>query len=109
MNKPEFISKLETENGIFSQLNFQTLEKVYNFWETKKVSKVYQVSDATEKGMSPKEVIYKSAQEFFISIYNLQEDEWMMTIYYKVEQENELKLFTKNLIKQIKDATTNNR
>jgi len=109
MNKPEYISKLESEGEFFSQLNFNPLKKVYDFWKTKKVNKVFQISEATENGLKAKDVIYKSAQGFFIFISNTQEDDWMMTIYYRIEQENELKLFTKNLIKQIYDATTNNR
>jgi len=108
MNKPNFISLIESQGNIFSELTFPNLKKVYDFWKTKKVIKVFQSSDMSENTIIPQEVIFKSAQGFYIFIKN-QDDDWSMTIYYKIEQENELKLFTKNLIKQIKDATDNNR
>lgn len=109
MNRHFFISNLESNDKIFSELNFELSKKVYDFWKTKKVTKVFQVSNNSDKGIEPIEVIFKTAQGFYILIKKIENEDWSMTIYYNIEQENELKLFTKNLIKQIKDATDNNR
>lgn len=106
--KPKILNKLE-DNFCFSELQFLPLPSLYKFWNSKKVTKIYEKSSTSESGISTEEVLYKSVQNFYIHIIFLKDDSWSMTIYYKIEQESELKLFTKNLIKQIKDATNSNK
>jgi len=109
MLKPDYIVRLETSGELFSDLNYLPLPKLYEFWKTKKVTKVFEKSIVDETGLYPHEVIFKTIQGFHIHLVSDKNDNWVMTIYYKIEQENELKLFTKNLIKQVKDATNNNK
>ena len=63
--------------------------------------------------LSFEQVIFKSQQDFFLDlgIRKIPQSEtiYNLTIYYKVEQYNELFLFLSQLLKQYKNATTNNR
>jgi hypothetical protein len=58
------------------------------------------------------EVIFKSQQNFylFVEIREILQSDTIskLTIYYNVEQYNELYLFLSQLLKQYKNATTNN-
>lgn len=108
MKKPEIILSLESDGSFYSELIFAPLKELYDFWKTKKVIKVWEKSFVNEGVVKPKELLLKSAQEFYIYLHSEKNDDWLMTIYYKIEQENELKLFTKNFLKQIKNATTDN-
>lgn len=110
MQKPSYISNLESEGMVFSVISFQNYSKLYEYWNTKKVTKIYENSSICENGkINPDNVIFKSAQGFLIHLTNQGNEEWSMNIYYKIEQENELKLFSKNLLKQLKDATNHDK
>ena len=102
--KPNYLQTIE-QGFVFSQIEFIEPLKIYDFWKTKKVSKVYENSFVSNDSIFIKEVLYKTAQDFYIHLQNKSHDEFLMTIYYKIEQENELKLFIKNLFKQIQNAT----
>ena len=109
MLKPEYIVKLESNGDIFSEILFPDTKGLHGFFKSKKIVKIYEKSIILLDGnLHPKNILYKTSQGFFINLNDLENDNWSMTIYYKSEQENEMLLFSKNLLKQLKNATTNN-
>ena len=115
MIKPEYIQNLESKDGIFSILACHELKGEFlKYLSEKKLTRVY------EKGLIDEsnfvkfgEVIFRSQQNFYLFVqtrvipqsYTISN----LTIYYKAEQYNELYLFISQLLKQYKNATTNNR
>jgi hypothetical protein len=115
MNKPEYIHNLELKSGVFSVMDCHELKGEFlKYLNEKKLSRVYEKGLMNESGLVKfEEVIFKSQQNFylFVQIRVIPQSDTIskLTIYYKSEQSNELILFTSQLLKQYKNATTNNR
>jgi hypothetical protein len=119
MNKPEYISKIESQKDFFSILFCNHLEgDLLKFLAERKLTKVFEFSLLNKEGlMQPDEVIFKSQQGFYL--YVKDDRQWneennlilkfKITIYYNVEQYTELYMFLSQLLKQYKNATTNIR
>ena len=109
MEKPNYIEKIEESDGIMSLMEIHSIrEDIVDFFD-KKLTRVW------ERGFSDKnnkifweDVIYKTNQKFFIHVSTpILMGAPSMTIYYKSEQLNELKIFINQLNKQIRNGTTN--
>jgi hypothetical protein len=115
MEKPEYIQNLELKDGIFSVMACPELKGEFlKYLSEKKLTRVYEKSSINQSGLIKfEEVIFKSQQKFFlfIKIRDILQSDTIsnLTIYYKVEQYNELYLFITQLNKEYKNATTNNR
>ena len=115
MEKPEYIQNLESKDGIFSVMACPELKGEFlKYLNEKKLTRVYEKSSMNKSNMVKfEEVIFKSQQNFFlfIEIRVIPQSDTIskLTIYYKTEQYNELYLFLSQLLKQYKNATTNNR
>lgn len=113
MNKPEYIKNLELKDNVFSVMDCHNFKGEFlNFLNEKKLTRVYEKSSINDSGyIKFEEVIFRSQQDFylFVEIRNIPQSETIsyLTIYYKVEQYNELYLFLSQLLKQYKNATTN--
>lgn len=104
---PEYIKK----QGIFSKVFVSLPESFDVFLKDKKMKIVYSesVSDFETGNIKYKCKIYQTQQEFFLYL-SFQDDETTdMTIYYKEQQSSELTIFIKQLLKQFKNATINNK
>ena len=101
---PKFLIQKENEEKIFSEISFPSFQELNKFWDSKKVIKIYEKKNIDGLGnIFTDEILYQTAQSFYVWIEKSKEDErWGMNIYYKTEQEKELILFTKNLLKQLK-------
>jgi hypothetical protein len=114
MTKPEYIQKLESQDDIFSVMACHELKGDFlKFLNEKKLTRVYEKSSINESGyISFNEVIFKSQQSFYLSIeirvIPQSDTISKLTIYYKVEQYNELYMFISQLLKQYKNGTINN-
>jgi hypothetical protein len=115
MNKPEYIQNLESKDGIFSVMVCPELKGEFlKYLNEKKLVRVYEKSSIDSQGLIKfNEVILKSQQRFFlfVEIRMIPQSDTIsnLTIYYKVEQYNELYLFISQLLKQYKNATTDIR
>jgi hypothetical protein len=115
MEKPEYIQNLESKDGIFSVMACPELKGEFlKYLNEKKLTRVYEKSSINQSGLIKfEEVIFRSQQNFFlfIEIRVIPQSDTIskLTIYYKTEQYNELYLFISQLLKQYKNATTNNR
>jgi len=113
--KPEYIQNLESEDGIFSVMVCPELKGEFlKYLNEKKLTRVCEKSSIDQSGyVNFQEVIFKSQQGFFlfVEIRVIPQSDTIsnLTIYYKVEQYNELYLFISQLLKQYKNATINNR
>jgi hypothetical protein len=113
--KPEYIQNLESNEGIFSVMVCHELKGDFlKYLNEKKLTRVYEKSSVKEVGYIVfEEVIFKSQQNFylFLELRVIPQSDTIsyLTIYYKIEQYNELYLFLSQLLKQYKNATTNNR
>jgi hypothetical protein len=114
MEKPEYIQNLESKDNFFSVMLCHELKGEFlKFLSERKLTRVYEKSLITEMGfIKLEEVIFKSQQNFylFVEIREILQSDTIskLTIYYNVEQYNELYLFLSQLLKQYKNATTNN-
>lgn len=112
MQKPEYISKLEIGGTVFSIMNLDIFDgNLHKFLEDKKLTRVFEKSKMMLNGdLIWNEIIYKTKQPFYLHILNetITENRWELQIYYKPEQLNELIIFIRQVIKQFRDATTNN-
>jgi hypothetical protein len=115
MSKPDYIKNLELKDNVFSVMVCHTLKGDFlKYLNEKKLTRVYEKSSMKDDGfLTFEEVIFKSQQGFYLSleIRTIPQSETIfnLTIYYKSEQYNELYLFLSQLLKQYKNATTNNR
>jgi hypothetical protein len=113
--KPEYIQNLESKEDIFSVMVGPTIKGEFlQYLSEKKITRVYEKSSMNESGLIRfEEVIFKSQQNFFLflEIKTIPQSDTIsnLTIYYKVEQYNELFLFLSQLLKQYKNATTKGR
>jgi hypothetical protein len=112
ITKPLFIEKLEDSEGIFSIMNFHIFRsEIYKLFDEKKIPKVFEKSYIHLDGDAQwGELIYKTPQSFYLHIINDREDKtsWYLTIYYKPENLNELIIFIRQVLKQLRDDTINN-
>ena len=110
METPKYIKRIEESDGIMSLMEVHSIrEDIVDFLD-KKLTRVWEIgfSDRDNK-IFWEDVIYKTNQKFFIHISTpLLMAEPSMTIYYKSEQLNELKIFINQLNKQIRNGTTDN-
>jgi hypothetical protein len=109
-SKKEYIKEIEKKTGILSILKFSAFEtNLMDFMKNKKMNIVFRESSLTESGIiEDTSVIYETQQSFYLVIEKPMSS-YFLTIYYKPEQYNELKLFANQLNKQYKNGTTNNR
>jgi isocitrate/isopropylmalate dehydrogenase len=105
MKKPQYISKLEETQQMFSIMELGTIDKdLQVFFKDKKVTIVYSETKNKNGYLVWDEIIYKTSQSFYIHISHNKSDidKWSMNIYYNPEQLNELIIYTNQLLKQIK-------
>jgi hypothetical protein len=114
MNKPEYIKNLESKDIVFSEMICHEVKGDFlKYLNERKLTRVYEKSSMNESGIIKfEEIIFKSQQNFYL-LLNLrmipQSDTISkLTIYYKVEQYNELYMFISQLLKQYKNGTINN-
>ena len=105
MKKPKLIKNNEKTLGVFSSMEMGIFTKdLQSFFKDNNIQMVY--SETTHKNglLIWNEVIYKTAQPFYIHVSHLKNDidKWSMNIYYKPEQLNELLIYTNQLLKQFK-------
>jgi hypothetical protein len=108
-SKKEYIKEIEKKTGILSILKFPAFEtNLMDFMKNKKMNIVFRESSLTESGViEDLGVIYETQQSFFLVAEKFMHS-YFLTIYYKPEQYNELKLFVNQLNKQYKNGTINN-
>lgn len=113
--KPDYIRNEETKLGVFSEMvfNFKISEKIFNFLDGKKIERVYEnvgINDRNEIEIN--NIIYLPIQNFFLffNVVRLHNEDTFcnLTIYYKPNQLNELRIFIRQLFKQFNNETTNN-
>jgi hypothetical protein len=115
MDKPEYIKNLESKDGIFSVMVAPELKGDFlKYLNDKKLKRVYEKSSMNESGIVKfEEVIFESQQNFYLSVKFrvIPQSDIIsnLTIYYNVKQYTELYMFLTQLLKQYKNATTNNR
>jgi len=114
MGKPEYIKKIEENEGIFSEMDFHRYtSNLIKYLDDKKLTRVYERGLVSSSGKASwAEVIFQSKQKFYLLVECIQvnkEDEYSLTIYYKPEQFQELLFFTTQLLKPFKDGTTDDR
>jgi hypothetical protein len=115
MDKPEYIKNIESNEGIFSVMVAPELKGDFlKYLNEKKLTRVYEKSSMNESGIIKfEEVIFESQQNFylFVKFRVVPHSDIIsnLTIYYNVKQYTELYMFLSQLLKQYKNATTNNR
>lgn len=109
MEKPEYILSIEKKDDlIFSIMDIEIPENFDNFIKERKMLLVFSESssDIETSEITYQNKIYQTQQQFFLY---LSLTDGMMSIYYKEQQLNELTLFIRQLFKQFKNATINNK
>ncbi len=112
IKKPKYIKKLEKNGEVLSIMNFHTFnDEMYKLFEEKKIPRVFEKSIIRQDGKAIwDQMIYKTNQNFYLHVINTQEtDKWWLCIYYRPEQFNELIIFIRSVLKQLRDATINDR
>lgn len=111
MDKPNYIKEIESKDGILSENRISFPEGVDNYLKERKMTIVYSEStsnfDTGKIKYSSK--IYKTQQGFYLYLSIKEDGNVDVTIYYKESQSNELIMFITQLLKQYKNATTNNK
>lgn len=112
VNKPDFIIDLESKDGVFSIMRFHMFDVfALKYLDEKKYERVYEEGSVKTSGKAKwNEVIYKTAQPFYLHFSNDTEDDeqYWLNIYYKPDRRSELIFFTTQVLKPIKDGTNNN-
>ena len=115
MIKPEYIQNLEAKEDILSKMDCHPINGEFlKFLGEKKFTRVYETSSIDSQGLIRfNEVIFKSQQGFYLYVEKKTqisaEPKFNLTIYYKIEQYTELFMFLLQLLKQYKNATTDDR
>lgn len=108
MLKPEYIIEVEKTEGIFSVMNFHVFRnEVYNYLNDKNLEKVFERSHVNLDGNAVwDEIIYKT-EPFYLHVENKSHDvpEWYITIYYKPDKFNEVIIFIRQSLKQLRYGT----
>jgi hypothetical protein len=108
MKKPKYIRVIEKNNKVLSLSKLYSLPKEFDDFITKKVIILYSKSDIDNNNgkFLFKEKIYRTMQGFYLYL-SFRGDVIDVDIYYYQEQHNELIIFITQLLKQFKNATTN--
>ena len=111
METPYYIKDYEQREGVLSRNKVVMPEGFDDYLKDKKMSVVYSESNSDfETGkISFKTKIYKTQQGFYLYLLFGDDGKTDMTIYYQQSQLNELTIFITQLLKQFKNATTNNK
>ena len=108
METPEYIIKLNQDLST----TVVSLPKGFDdYLKDRKVTLIHTESNITFEDIKfiYKTKLYKTQQGFYLYLLFNKEDVEDMIIYYKQEQLNELTVFITQLIKQFKNATTNDK
>jgi hypothetical protein len=111
MVKPEYIKEIEKTEGILSVMNFHVFRnEVFRFLDDKKLNKVYERSHVELDGNAIWDEIIYQTDPFFLHVENKSDDmpEWYITIYYKPEKFNEVIIFIRQSLKQLRYGKTDN-
>ena len=112
VNKPDYILDVESKDGILSIMRFHMFEgNVLKILDDKKYIRVFEEGSVKTSGKAKWiQVIFKTTQSFYLHFINDNEDDeqYWLNIYYKPENRSELIFFTTQVLKPIKDGTTNN-
>ena len=110
METPKYIKRIEDKDGVMSLMEIHSIrEDIVDFLDKKLIRVWEQGFFDNNNKISWEDVIYKTNQRFFIRVLNSEVfGSPSMTIYYKSEQLNELKIFINQLNKQIRNGTTDN-
>jgi len=108
MIKPDYILLLERKNEkIFSFMTVEPPEGLDRFLKDRKFNLRYSESSfSTDTDIRYNNKIYQTQQGFLLYLSLVDN---FMVIYYSEEQLNELTLFIRQLFKQLKNATTNDK
>lgn len=107
MNINEYIKSIEDRDGVFSKAELTFIEgNLLKNFNSKKMKVVYERTKMEKIGkLMTTEVIFETAQKFLI---HLEDDNPVVSIYYKPEQQKELIFFINQTFKGYKNDTTNN-
>lgn len=110
MERPNYIKECEQETGIMSIYKLTVPEDFDRYLKDKKVELVYSefILDFESNKTQTKSKIYKTKHGFYLYL-SFGDSNIDITIYYKQTQQDELIIFITQLIKQFKNATTNNK
>ena len=112
VNKPDFIVNLERTQDVFSIMKFHKFENgIIKYLDDKNYARVFEEGQVKTSGKAKwVEVIFKTAQPFYLHFINDTEDDeqYWLNIYYKAENRKELIFFISQILKPFKDGTTNN-
>lgn len=112
VKKPDFILDLENKDGVLSLMRFHKFDNlIIKILDDKNYVRVYEEGFVKTTGKAKwVEIIFKTAQPFYLHLINdIEDDEqYWLNIYYKPENRKELLFFTTQVLKPIKDGTTNN-
>jgi hypothetical protein len=110
METPKYIEKFEEKNGVLSIMKIDSIkEGVIEFLDKKTIRVWENGSFDVSAKIFWEEVIYKTNQGFFMYVKKTSIDNFNLTIYYKSEQLNELKIFINQTNKQLRNGTIDNR
>lgn len=110
METPKYIEKVEDKNGTLSIMRMDLVKDGVIDFLDKKISRVWEngLFDSSGK-IIWEEVIYKTNQGFFMYVKKNFEGNFNLTIYYKSEQLNELKIFINQTNKQLRNGAIDYR
>jgi hypothetical protein len=111
VKKPDYILDVEKNDGVLSIMRFHMFDGfALKYLDEKKYERVFEEGSVKSSGKAKwLEVIYKTAQPFYLHFMNDTEDDeqYCLNIYYKPDRRNELIFFTTQVLKPIKDGTNN--
>jgi hypothetical protein len=108
MTKPEYILLREKKDGVvFSSMTVEVPKEFDRFIKDKNFTlRCSESSYSPETDILYKNKVYQTKQGFFLYLSLTEET---MVIYYGEDQLNELTLFIRQLFKQLKNATNNDK
>jgi hypothetical protein len=110
METPKYIEKFEEKNGVLSIMKIDQVKIGVIEFLDKKTLRVWENGSLVVSGKIVwEEVIYKTNQAFFMYVRKSTVDNFILTIYYKSEQLNELKIFINQINKQLRNGAIDNR
>lgn len=105
MTKPIYIIKEEEKlNLVFSEYIVGELKIADNF--ATKLTTVYFQKDL--ESTNYKEIIYKASIPLYLSLKNIQEDNYQCICYFEPKNQDKVKIFLNSIKKSQKNANTNN-
>lgn len=101
--KSEYIKHLESDSEIFSYIKaFIKKRDLKKYFDSKKVELVFSISTSDENNkIDWEELIYKTPQNFYVQCNKISDEQSdsSVTIYYRANQNNELKFYLNQLYK----------